>query len=237
MKYWTSRFMTADITQVIHKTFEPFLNNGQSLPSGLAPALLHRFSSQEGYHMDSQLVLAIESLKQSNPNRRFNEIVVGVITNSDNRVPDVLSSFGLDVSAFRYGKEVNAEHDLSRDFDIDFHCMSYDVGYEKPDRQIFDAADSMLAKILAAKINNSVVSNQLDSDTWTKMYVGDEYEKDVVGSQQAGWKPVLLTDDQSLPGMGSIESCRDNEIDEAFANHSALRVRTVQELVMWLVGV
>lgn len=56
---------------------------------------------------------------------------------------------------------------------MDFVTLSYDVGYEKPDRRIWDAA----AKQASAA-----------SDGWRKVHVGDDLEKDVRGAEDAGWK-------------------------------------------------
>ena len=71
-------------------------------------------------------------------------MAVGVITNSDPRVPDVLSSLGLRVSPVRWGTKTEDPASVaSRDYEIDFSVMSYDVGHEKPDRRIFEAAEEM----------------------------------------------------------------------------------------------
>jgi FMN phosphatase YigB (HAD superfamily) len=79
-------------------------------------------------------------------------------------------------------------------FDIDFTVLSYDVGYEKPDTQIFTAAEEMLASVLAAD-----GQQQVDAGEWRKVYVGDEYAKDVIGATQAGWKAVLI--DREVDGQ------------------------------------
>jgi hypothetical protein len=72
------------------------------------------------------------------------------------------------------------------DFDIDFTVLSYDVGFEKPDKRIFAAADEMLASMLQQQ------QREVNPDEWRKVYVGDEYGKDIVGATQAGWKAVLI---------------------------------------------
>lgn len=69
-------------------------------------------------------------------------------------------------------------------FDIDFTVLSYDVGFEKPDKRIFTAADEML--------NSTLQQQEVNPEEWRKVYVGDEYAKDVVGATQAGWKAVLI---------------------------------------------
>lgn len=91
----------------------------------LAPRLLHRFSSAEGYTADPDVSSLLETLKSPLARATFESIVVGVITNSDDRVPDILSSFGLRVSPLRYGTpvELTAVQDNSR-HDIDFPCLT-----------------------------------------------------------------------------------------------------------------
>ena len=77
-------------------------------------------------------------------------------------------------------------------YDIDFTVMSYDVGYEKPDKRIFEAAEGLLATLPAAA--------GTETSSWDKLYVGDEYEKDVVGARNAGWSSVLLSESGSIEG-------------------------------------
>lgn len=120
--------------------------------------------------------------------------VVGVITNSDDRVPDVLSSLGLNVHHLRYGdpaeKCSDVAHTQCQTADIDFVIMSYDVGFEKPHRKIFDAATDMLENMLSAE---GVAKPALDD--WTLLYVGDEPEKDAKGALDAGWDAILVDRD------------------------------------------
>jgi FMN phosphatase YigB (HAD superfamily) len=52
----------------------------------------------------------------------------------------------------------------------------------------------MLASLLAAD-----GQQQVDASEWRKVYVGDEYAKDVIGATQAGWKAVLI--DREVDGQ------------------------------------
>jgi FMN phosphatase YigB (HAD superfamily) len=118
-------------------------------------------------------------------------VVIGIITNSDNRTADILTSMGVRVNPLHYGDPPNHSStaqnaEAEAPFDIDFTVLSYDVGFEKPDRRIFAAAEEMLASHVEAE------QQQVVSDEWSKIYVGDEYEKDVVGATEAGWKAVLI---------------------------------------------
>jgi len=116
--------------------------------------------------------------------------IVGLITNSDDRVPDVLSSFGLKVHHLRHGDHDSTHVALDQDSDIDFAIMSYDVGCEKPSREIFDAATAMLRRIYASEM-----AEELEISEWRRIYVGDELEKDVLGAINAGWEAVLIDRD------------------------------------------
>lgn len=188
---WTSGMgATAWWTQVIEGTFRPFMAAGSDVPAGLAPQLLARFASGEGYTMEPRLPSLIRALKDKHTRGGlYDRIVVGVITNSDDRVPCILSSFGLRVSPLRYGTtDKTLPPGLS--YDIDFHCMSYDVGVEKPDPAIFRAAESLLPMVLGEDQASAVKS--LDLNDWDKVYVGDEAPKDVAGAHAAGWNAVLV---------------------------------------------
>ena len=81
--------------------------------------------------------------------------------------------------------------------DLDFTVMSYDVGHEKPDKRIFNAAEEMLE--LLTHVSDT------DAGDWDKLHVGDEYQKDIVGAKNASWYGVLINGEPSgepsgLPG-------------------------------------
>ncbi|KAH6892897.1 hypothetical protein B0T10DRAFT_262316 [Thelonectria olida] len=223
-------------TNVIHNTFTPFLKNDHVLPKGLAPKLLHRFSSNEGYDTEPNLAMTLKALKQQHAQGRYGRIVVGVVTNSDDRVPSILSSFGLKVSPLRYGTDFDANTVVRWDYDIDFHCMSYDAGVEKPDKLIFNAAELMLAQIIAMRDGKSPAEAKASIESWRKVYVGDEYAKDVVGSRQAGWHSVLLDADNQSTNIPNLKDHSAKTIDGLFNDHSVVRVRSIRELTTWLLG-
>lgn len=121
-------------------------------------------------------------------------ITVGIITNSDDRVPSILSSLGLSVGSLRHGTHPACEDTTSRSkevLDIDFIVMSYDVGSEKPSRKIFDAAKDLSQRAEVAPERERYI------------HVGDDPHKDFEGATQAGWEGILLTrrtnDDASKP--------------------------------------
>lgn len=218
---------------MIHNTFDAVLRNGEALPQDLAPRLLHRFSSSEGYNIEPDLVASLRSLRTSK-SRHFSNIAIGVITNSDDRVPDVLSSFGLRVSPLRYGMDEAEVPEEEQD--IDFHCMSYDVGYEKPDNRMFSAAESMLAKIIQSRKYQLAASDGANSreSNWTKVYVGDEHEKDVQGSVNAGWNAILLDPANESPQIPRLEDHLDSSLPEVTHKNPVTKVQSIGKLAAWL---
>lgn len=268
---------TQNDLQVIHNTFTPLLaGTGVSIPEDLAPRLLHRFATMEGYTLESpDLVAALRSLKRpaatpsgGRGSLLYDQIVIGVVTNSDDRVPGILASAGFAVSPLRYAMEeatdpAAADRGNDRKYDIDFHCMSYDVGVEKPDRAIFEAADYMLQRVLAARQRSTTSTTTTtnttnttsapvlqgdgggDQQAWQKIYVGDEYAKDVVGSLGAGWNSVLLDHQESgsssthegqiipkLKGAGQETA----SIADMFAASPVVSVHNIQDLIRCLRG-
>lgn len=144
------------------------------------------------------------------------KIIVGIITNSDDRVPGILEDFGLMINPRRFAASAEPPKVHSKSLetlfvasdedsvpspgtnlllrpadpeshdDVDFVILSYDVGHEKPDRRIFDAASSTLQKVLAKH------DPKLNANDFYKLYVGDDLNKDYVGAQRAGWGAVLV---------------------------------------------
>jgi FMN phosphatase YigB (HAD superfamily) len=227
------------------------LRGGQTLPQDLAPKLLHRFASREGYETEQGLVEAFKGLK-SNSSRHYDQLVVGVITNSDDRIPSILSSLGLNVSPLRYGTDSEASNIKNSTYDIDFHCMSYDVGVEKPDSRIFNAAEFMLAQIISARGGRSLDEAKSEAGTWQKVYVGDDYSKDMVGSAKAGWNPVLLDpkdecdsitdlklwrsspEEKSQGKICKIEDHPTETLEGLFKEHDVATVHSLRSLISWL---
>ncbi|KAJ4350190.1 uncharacterized protein N0V89_008811 [Didymosphaeria variabile] len=171
---------------VIRGTFLPFLKPQQEVPDALISELLKRYSSSEGYKLFPDAKALFDILRQAqnqasseNP-WKWDRTVVGVISNSDDRVPSVLSSLGLNVASRRVGSTI--QH-VAVSEDISFVVHSYDVGYEKPDSRIFNAATDILAASSASL--GSI-------DDYKRLYVGDSLNHDYIGAEKAGWHAVLI---------------------------------------------
>lgn len=188
---------------MITSTFRPLATD--NLPNGLIPELLKRFSSAEGYKLYPDVSPLFQALRlrkknSSSPSR----VLVGILTNSDDRVPSILASLGLQVGPWRHGLEAEISHDKSKICnDIDFVALSYDIGFEKPHKRIFDAAKKM-------------ATSSEDEDI-QYLHVGDDFEKDYRGAEAAGWEGVLLDRDSQYASQG-INRIRDLTELQRYAN-------------------
>ncbi|KAF2178821.1 hypothetical protein K469DRAFT_491268, partial [Zopfia rhizophila CBS 207.26] len=181
-------------SNVISKTFEPFLKNGQEIPQQMTSDMLTRFSTKEGYMIYPdvlpffQLLLAVKT--EPIPSLwGWDKTVVGVVTNSDDRVPGILETFGLKIGPRRVGSSIQRSAEASICNDISFVVLSYDVGHEKPDPQMFDAAKQMLRETLTEK---AVDAEAQSIDDFELLFVGDSLMQDVRGAERAGWNAVLV---------------------------------------------
>jgi hypothetical protein len=189
------------------------------------PKLLHRFWSNEGYTLLSDVPLVLRGVRNLQ-GLIYDRVVVGVITNSDDRVPDILTSLGVKVGRRRYGQSLEEVGDSKVAWDIDFAVMSYDVGVEKPEKGIFDAACKMAGS----------VSADVEEGGWAKVYVGDEYGKDVVGANGAGWNAVLIAEDVRNDELDVLwrDDDRPSTLAELFESSKAVGFRSLGKLAEWL---
>jgi FMN phosphatase YigB (HAD superfamily) len=199
------------------------ITTGQSIPEEVVPKLLHRFTSNEGYTLYDDIRPLFAILRDARAHLQqqpapppsttasaqwpWARTIVGIITNSDDRVPDILRSFGLRVGPRRVGKRQGAMARADLDEDISFVVVSYDAGFEKPNHRIYDAAVWMLEECLAAEAKEG---RDMSSEEFEKLMVGDDLEKDVNGPREAGWSALLLdrgltrTVDEDVDVIGSL---------------------------------
>jgi len=190
---------------VIEDTFTPFLTKDQTFPPALTQELIRTYSSGLGYKLYPDVKPFFNMLHYARNIPRHHSLpgiwpwdrtIVGIITNSDNRVPEVLTSLRFKMSSLRYGHDAhqkikNKRSRRGQDQDVDFTVLSYDVGFEKPDRRIFAAAEELLASTLGA----SESSSDSPASKFEKLYVGDDLTKDAFGAEDAGWSSVLVQRD------------------------------------------
>lgn len=193
---------------MIRSTLIPFLKSSTSLPQGLVPDLLNRFSSSRGYNLHADVLPFFRELRKArtcpDSDDSLSSLRVGIISNSDDRVSSILSSLGLRVGPRRYGMSSESwDMGQGRD-DIDFIALSYDVGVEKPDRKIFDAARELGAM-------------GSDLEPGECLHVGDDPVKDVQAAEAAGWK--------------SLKVDRAREKGNHLSKHGNLAVEDLMELM------
>ncbi|OJZ91238.1 hypothetical protein ASPFODRAFT_41646 [Aspergillus luchuensis CBS 106.47] len=183
------------------------------LPPGMVDALLDRFAGDGGYALFKDVVPFFARMRElkGSTTRKFDRILLGVISNSDDRVPAVLKALGMRVGDMR------ADQDLSSidlpgfeergqvgdsaailksqpDVDVDLVITSYEAGDSKPNRLIFDVAKRQ-AQLLAGKYGHKHDSHLMgldETDDWICVHVGDEYEKDYLAAIRAGWQGYLI---------------------------------------------
>ncbi|RAH64890.1 uncharacterized protein BO66DRAFT_395871 [Aspergillus aculeatinus CBS 121060] len=192
-----------------------------TVPDGLVQHLLDRFACQDGYALDASadaFFTRLRHMKRTGTRLGpFDRVVVGVVSNSDDRVPAVLESLGLrvgmcradqDVSSTRLpgfemrGRDearVNNEAGDGEIYDLDMVITSYEAGAEKPSAVIFEVARRQAMKLLGASEDGS------DESGWTCVHVGDDYNKDYRAAIEAGWKAfyIPLGEDANRPSQGS----------------------------------
>ncbi|EKG20259.1 hypothetical protein MPH_02376 [Macrophomina phaseolina MS6] len=211
---WWSGIITQTFAPFLEPTApDPNSLSQQPLPTRLIPDLLTRFASATGYALHADVIplfTRVRALKQFSSSTTADtarrKIITAVLTNSDDRVAGILRSFGLRVghldpatlsssllvasspsprsspSNSQGSTLLPAEH--LGDNDIDFVLTSYDCGFEKPHRGIFDAA--MAVAMARARFAWGVDGAEgKEEEEWETVYVGDEVDKDTIF---AAWK-------------------------------------------------
>ena len=231
--------------QVIEPSLEPFLPRDVSVPPALVRALLRRFASQQGYAVFDD----VRALFQRIPLHQrgsaisgdsapwpWTHTVLGVVSNSDARVVDVLADCGLLAAERRFGHppppprpppSAEQHPPLAK---VAFQALSYDVGAEKPARAIFDAAAQLAQAHLAALPRAPQPPPQLQLDeAFERLHVGDELLGDCFAAQAAGWHGVLVDRDNRF-GTGDAAGVV-QRVDSDGRSFKA--VRSLEELAAW----
>ncbi|EGC44943.1 conserved hypothetical protein [Histoplasma capsulatum var. duboisii H88] len=187
------------------------------VPEELVQRLLKRFESREGYLLYPDVEAFMTRMRRwrvgrrlygsSDGSRGFERVIVGVISNSDDRNANILSSLGVSVGplgwiATNIASGVTTSDATGSDgntpADIDFIVTSYESGEEKPHRKIFDFAKERAKKCLER--DGSLLLKDTD---WTCIHIGDHYEKDYKGAINAGWDSFLLPRDGDGPALST----------------------------------
>ena len=203
--------------EVMHESFTRVLasdgtNRSLQLPPGMTDTLLNRFAGDGGYALFDDVhpfFTRMRGLRESST-RRFDRILLGVVSNSDDRVPAVLKALGLRVGDLRAdqdrssmqlpGFEHRDESQSSSSFshrqtynDLDFVITSYEAGEGKPNRMIFDVAKRQARLVSSNQGQAQPLATTDETDNWVCVHVGDEYEKDYRAAKDAGWDSYLIS--------------------------------------------
>ena len=192
--------------EVIRGSFARALDNNGDLPEGLVQRLLDRFASREGYALyddAGEFFARMREVKSRLAMQQrfgpFERVVVGVLSNSDDRVPGVLKSLGLRVGDTRADQGVSSmrlagfeersssstpsSEEGGHANDLDLIITSYEAGEEKPNPAIFEVAKRQAMRLCD---DGGDVSN------WACVHVGDDYNKDYRAAIDAGWEGYYL---------------------------------------------
>ncbi|KAB8071643.1 putative haloacid dehalogenase-like hydrolase [Aspergillus leporis] len=190
------------------------------LPEGLVGHLLDRFAGKEGYALFDDAGLFFDRVRgvKKGGLGPFERVLIGVISNSDDRVPGVLRSLGVRVGQWRAddglrlpgfeereGRGLASRGDGDVD-DVDLVVTSYEAGEEKPSPRIFNVA------LRQAKALVGLGGGRDSLGQWTCVHVGDDYEKDYCAAIDAGWGGYFLPrgeDRRRLDGVNMIRSLTD----------------------------
>lgn len=184
------------------------------LPLGMADVLLNRFSSDEGYALFEDVLPFFTHMRELRraPARKFDRIILGVVSNSDDRVPAVLKALGLRVGDMRADQDLSSmelpgfEHrgrskgscpPGQSPVDVDLVITSYEAGEGKPGRLIFDVAKRQARLLSSMPPPAHGATPEMDeTDNWVCVHVGDEYEKDYRAAINAGWQSYLIRENR-----------------------------------------
>lgn len=214
-------------------------NVDTKLPDGMIEVLVNRFAGAAGYTLYEDVAPFFARMRAircpRNTQRSFDRVLLGVVSNSDDRVPAVLKALGLRVGDLRADQDLssmelpgfeerrgpqNQCHSQASskggsdhtDTDLDLIITSYEAGEEKPNRLIFDVARRQ-AQLLAREETHTHGSTPVgvdDPDEWVCVHVGDDYEKDYLAAMDAGWRSYLLSrGEEQEPRAETIASLMD----------------------------
>jgi putative hydrolase of the HAD superfamily len=180
--------------------------SADAVPDALVSHLLDRFAGRQGYALFDDVGPFMAVVRAVKSRRRglgpFERVLVGVISNSDDRVPAVLKALGLSVGDVRADQGVESMRlpgfeergagvgSVGKDAatstidDVDLVITSYEAGEEKPSRVIFDVARRQARRLLADEGESG--------DDLVSVHVGDDFDKDYRAALNAGWDGYYL---------------------------------------------
>ncbi|KAK3498959.1 uncharacterized protein B0T23DRAFT_4889 [Neurospora hispaniola] len=228
---------------------EPSLSNAahKKQLDDLGHKLFQHFSTREAYKTAPNMPKLLQSLKHHKSNSKLDNpsidhVVLGVISNSDDRVGGILSSLGLDVSPLRFQRESKQDTHFEsarpvdgKSYDIDFTVMSYDVEESKPHKVMWQAGEMLARRAVTHELGRFD-----ESIPWLKLYVGDDIKKDVASAWGCGWNAVLLkefiTEHPPDERLESLEELLTMPVTQLLTRQPRMfTVNKLETLVEWIV--
>lgn len=140
--------------------WETFARKHHPLPARLTDELFDLFNTAKPYQMEEDAIQFFKDYEEKG--LPYEQVRLGMITNSDPRMINVLDDFG-----------------IGRLFHPELKICSYDVDVEKPDPRIFEIAKERgIPKDTALE--------------WRCVHVGDDLKKDCKAASRAGWESIYL---------------------------------------------
>ncbi|PGG95646.1 hypothetical protein AJ79_09937 [Helicocarpus griseus UAMH5409] len=203
---WWGNVIRGCFVRVVHEDGKDAGADEVEVPDELVEGLIKRFESREGYALYPDVQEFFGRMRRWREGERkalkkpFERVIVGVVSNSDDRIANILSSLGVRIGALR-GTTGTPATDETRSgaavrADIDFIVTSYEAGEEKPHRIIFDFAKERARECLDKDDRLS-----MKDDDWFYLHVGDHYGKDYEGAIGAGWDSFLLPREGEGPAV------------------------------------
>ncbi|KAE8152232.1 hypothetical protein BDV25DRAFT_170644 [Aspergillus avenaceus] len=218
-RQWWDEVIRGSFTHILSES-DPANNAEGNIPDGLIRHLHQRFASSQGYASFEDIEPFFSWLRRVKGTGvgPFDRVVVGIVSNSDDRVPAVLKSLGLRVGDCRADEGVSSMRlpgyeertvpgsESGEVNDVDLVVTSYEAGYEKPSPRIFEVTKRQAETLVR---NDASVG---DAGDWTCVHIGDDLKKDFWAAREAGWEGYFLPRgqvDQDLEGVKTIESLLD----------------------------
>lgn len=128
--------------------------------------ILARFKTNKAYTAYPDVIEFIKAIKVKYPN-----VIIGIISNTDPAVYDLLKSLGL----FQ--------------FFTPYTYFSYDLDISKPNIEIFNYVVDDVLKRNPDITTDSTTKEKFLQDCW---HIGDELKKDMLAAEKAGWNGILV---------------------------------------------
>lgn len=184
---------------LIKDLFQP-----HDVPQDMISKIVTHFKTKKAYSTYPDIIEFIKAIKLKYP-----DIILGVISNTDPAVYDLLKNLNL----FQYFTP--------------YTYFSYDLEISKPNPKIFDyVINDVLKK------NPEITNGLLDRQSLLKhcWHIGDEIEKDMLAAENAGWNGILVDRLDKHGYLGDYSSKRSMTEHELLLDKIDQHVQNIWEI-------